>query len=74
MAPTDLHQGGRLEDMAAEGTTIPGDAGKQRLISSNIEKKNLDDADKVPEAKGHDQYVKHVRKQQSEFDENSGRV
>lgn len=33
MAPTDPHQGGRLEDMAAEGTTIPGDAGKQRLVS-----------------------------------------
>jgi hypothetical protein len=33
MAP-DPHQGGRLEDMAAEGTSIPGDAGKQRLIPS----------------------------------------
>jgi hypothetical protein len=32
MAP-DPHQGGRLEDMAAEGTTIPGDAGKQNLVS-----------------------------------------
>lgn len=32
MAP-DPHQGGRLEDMAAEGTTIPGDAGVQRLVS-----------------------------------------
>lgn len=31
MAP-DPHQGGRLEDMAAEGTTIPGDAGVQRLV------------------------------------------
>jgi hypothetical protein len=31
MAP-DPHQGGRLEDMAAEGTTIPGDAGQQRLV------------------------------------------
>lgn len=30
----DPHQGGRLEDMAAEGTTIPGDAGQQRLIPS----------------------------------------
>ncbi|KAL1592589.1 hypothetical protein SLS59_009681 [Nothophoma quercina] len=125
MAPTDPHQGGRLEDMAVEGTTIPGDAGQQRIIpsvprpdqkdpgpefshanpahaadnafdiprgvndqgstgevisgtgdqiNSNIEKKNLDDADKVPQAKGHDQYAKHVAKQQSEFDENSGRV
>ena len=145
MVPTDPHQGGRLEDVAAEGTTLPRDAGKQRLvglttshthlcfvgrltvlyissvprpdqkgpgpefshtnpayaadnafdiprgvndqgstgevisgtgdqISSNIEKKNLDDADKVPEAKGHDEYVKHVRKQQSEFDENTGQV
>lgn len=33
MALTDSHQGGRLEDMAVEGTTIPGDAGKQRLVS-----------------------------------------
>ncbi|OAL03874.1 hypothetical protein IQ06DRAFT_291530 [Phaeosphaeriaceae sp. SRC1lsM3a] len=111
MAP-DPHQGGRLEDMAAEGTTIPGDAGKQRLIpsvprpdqkdvsadqshsnpahaadnafdiprsvndrgqtaevitgtgdqlSSNIEKKNLDDANFDPRAKGHAQYLKHAR-------------
>ena len=29
MAPTDPHQGGRLEDMAAEGITIPGDADQQ---------------------------------------------
>lgn len=36
MAPTDPHQGGRLEDMAAEGTTIPRDAGKQRLVGSTI--------------------------------------
>jgi hypothetical protein len=33
MAP-DPHTGGRVEDMAAEGTTIPGDAGQQRLIVS----------------------------------------
>lgn len=31
--PQDSHQGGRLEDMAAEGTTIPSDAGTQRLVS-----------------------------------------
>lgn len=31
MAP-DPHQGGRLGDMAAEGTTIPGDAGKMNLV------------------------------------------
>ena len=30
----DPHQGGRLEDMAVTGTTIPGDAGVQRLIPS----------------------------------------
>lgn len=128
MAP-DPHQGGRLEDMAAEGTTIPGDAGKQRLVrsehtynakalltrpqipsvprpdqkdvsadqshsnpahaadnafdiprsvndrgqtaevitgtgdqlSSNIEKKDLDDANFDPRAKGHAQYLKHAR-------------
>ncbi|KAI9820017.1 MAG: hypothetical protein M1827_006588 [Pycnora praestabilis] len=34
MAPTDPHQGGDLFDMAAEGTSIPNDAGKQRLIPS----------------------------------------
>ncbi len=33
MAP-DPHQGGRLEDMAAEGTTIPGDAGKMNIVSN----------------------------------------
>jgi len=33
MAP-DPHQGGRLEDMAEKGTTIPGDAGVQRIIPS----------------------------------------
>jgi hypothetical protein len=33
MAPTDPHQGGRLEDMAATGTTIPRDAGQHRLVS-----------------------------------------
>ena len=35
MAP-DPHQGGRLEDMAAEGTTIPGDAGKMHVVSLDI--------------------------------------
>jgi hypothetical protein len=30
----DPHQGGRLEDMAVSGTTIPNDAGKQRTIPS----------------------------------------
>ncbi|KAF2129648.1 hypothetical protein P153DRAFT_396903 [Dothidotthia symphoricarpi CBS 119687] len=110
MAP-DPHQGGRLEDMAAEGTTIPGDAGKQNLIpsvprpdqinpdpslahadiahgadnasdiprsvndpgqtgevltgtgdqmNSSIEKKNLDDANYEPGAKGHDRDAKHA--------------
>ncbi|KAF1839479.1 hypothetical protein BDW02DRAFT_539722 [Decorospora gaudefroyi] len=111
MAP-DPHEGGRLEDMAAKGTTIPGDAGKQNLIpsvprpdqkdasiefahadpahaadnafdiprsvhdrgqtaevitgrgdqlTSNVEKKNLDDASYDPRAKGHDQYAKHAQ-------------
>lgn len=32
MAP-DPHRGGRLEDMAEKGTSIPGDAGKQNLVS-----------------------------------------
>jgi len=31
---SDSHQGGRLEDMAEKGTTIPGDAGIQRTIPS----------------------------------------
>ncbi len=34
MASTDPHQGGDLSDMAAEGTSIPNDAGKQRTIPS----------------------------------------
>lgn len=34
MAPTDPHTGGRLEDMARDGTSIPGDAGVQRTIPS----------------------------------------
>ncbi|KAF2659200.1 hypothetical protein K491DRAFT_689555 [Lophiostoma macrostomum CBS 122681] len=119
MAPTDPHTGGRLEDMAATGTTIPGDAGVQRIIpsvprpdqidpspaeyshtnpahaadnafdiprgvadrgqtgeiitgtgdqlTSNIEKKNLDDAYLDPKAKGHARYAKHAR-QDNEFD------
>ena len=33
MAP-DPHQGGRLEDMAVKGTSMPGDAGVHRLIPS----------------------------------------
>lgn len=60
-----------VNDQGSTGEVISG-TGDQ--INSNIEKKNLDDADKVPQAKGHDQYAKHVAKQQSEFDENSGRV
>ncbi|CAI6332567.1 unnamed protein product [Periconia digitata] len=32
--PQDPHQGGRLEDMAATGTSIPNDAGAQRIIPS----------------------------------------
>lgn len=31
---TDPHQGGRLEDMAEKGTTMPSDAGTQRVIRS----------------------------------------
>ncbi|KAF2645244.1 hypothetical protein P280DRAFT_531235 [Massarina eburnea CBS 473.64] len=30
----DPHQGGRLEDMAATGTSIPNDAGQHRIIKS----------------------------------------
>ena len=32
--PSDPHQGGRLEDMAPTGTSIPGDAGNMRTIPS----------------------------------------
>ncbi|KAF4625572.1 hypothetical protein G7Y89_g12596 [Cudoniella acicularis] len=34
MAPTDPHQGGDLFDMAKDGTSIPNDAGKMRIIPS----------------------------------------
>ena len=34
MASSDPKQGGDLFDMAKEGTTIPGDAGKMNLIPS----------------------------------------
>ncbi|KAF3044076.1 hypothetical protein E8E12_009030 [Didymella heteroderae] len=60
-----------VNDQGPTGEVI---SGRGDQINSNIEKKNLDDADKVPEAKGHDRYAKHVRKQQSDFDENSGQV
>ncbi|KAF2083547.1 hypothetical protein K490DRAFT_51381 [Saccharata proteae CBS 121410] len=32
--PTDPHQGGSLTDMAVNGTTVPGDAGKMNTIPS----------------------------------------
>jgi hypothetical protein len=34
MAPADPHQGGDLFDMAKDGTSIPGDAGKMNVIPS----------------------------------------
>ena len=34
MASSDPKQGGDLFDMAKDGTSIPGDAGKQNLIPS----------------------------------------
>lgn len=58
-----------VNDQGVTGEVISG-TGDQ--INTNIEKKNLDDADKVPEAKGHDQYAKHVRKEKSEFDQGAG--
>lgn len=54
-----------VEDQGVTGEIISG-TGDQ--ISSNIEKKNLDDADNVPQAKGDGRYAKHVRHQKSEFD------
>jgi hypothetical protein len=38
---SDPHQGGRLEDMAVDGTTIPGDAGRQNLVSSSTASKDI---------------------------------
>ncbi|KAF2032680.1 hypothetical protein EK21DRAFT_109750 [Setomelanomma holmii] len=93
--PTDPHHGGRLKDMAAKGTTIPGDVLNKKLLrskynafdiprsvndrgqtaeiltgtrdqlTSNVEKKNLDDAGFDPKAKGHDKYAKHARQDNS---------
>lgn len=34
MPSSDAYQGGRLEDMAEKGTTVPSDAGAQNLIPS----------------------------------------
>ena len=34
MSSSDSHQGGRLEDLAVEGTKIPNDAGVQNIIPS----------------------------------------
>ncbi|GME27240.1 ATP-dependent metalloprotease [Neofusicoccum parvum] len=34
MAPSDPHTGGTLESMAATGTTMPNDAGRQNVIPS----------------------------------------
>ncbi|KAF2265856.1 hypothetical protein CC78DRAFT_514854 [Lojkania enalia] len=114
--PTDPHQGGRLEDMAPTGTSVPNDAGKYNTLpsvprpdqvdpspvdfshanpahaadntfdiprgtkdrgitgevmtgigdqlTSNIEKKRLDDASYDPRAHGHQQYAKHARQHQ----------
>lgn len=47
-----------VNDRGQTGEIISG-TGDQ--ITSNIEKKNLDDANFDPRAKGHDQYAKHAR-------------
>lgn len=65
----DIPQG--VNDQGSTGEVI---SGRRDQIFSNSEKKKLDDANKVPEAKVHDQYAMHVAKQQSEFDGKSGRV
>jgi hypothetical protein len=54
-----------VEDQGVTGEIISG-TGDQ--TNSNIEKKNLDDADNVPQAKGDGRYAKHVRHQKNEFD------
>jgi hypothetical protein len=47
-----------VNDRGQTGEVITG-AGDQ--VTSNIEKKNLDDANYDPRAKGHVQYAKHAR-------------
>ena len=48
MAPTDPHQGGNLFDMAAEGTTMPNDAGKMNIIPSKPGPRDTQDGDDGP--------------------------
>jgi len=47
-----------VNDRGQTGEILSG-TGDQ--LSSNLEKKNLDDANFDPRAKGHDQYAKHAR-------------
>jgi hypothetical protein len=47
-----------VNDRGQSGEILTG-TGDQ--LSSNIEKKNLDDADFDPRAKGHDRYAKHAK-------------
>ncbi|KAI9699007.1 MAG: hypothetical protein M1836_003196 [Candelina mexicana] len=49
MAPTDPHQGGSLSDMAVEGTSIPNDAGKQRIIPSVPRPDQIASSEDVPQ-------------------------
>jgi hypothetical protein len=53
-----------VNDRGQTGEILSG-TGDQ--LSSNLEKKNLDDANFDPRAKGHDQYAKHAR-QDNPFD------
>lgn len=51
MASSDPHpQGGDLSDMAAEGTTIPGDAGKMNLIPSVPRPDQIEDPNELGSA------------------------
>ena len=47
MAPTDPKQGGDLSDMAATGTSIPGDAGKMNLIPSKPRPDQISDSNEL---------------------------
>lgn len=58
----DIPRGPKDRGFTGEVVTGTGDQ-----LPSNIEKKNLDDADLDPRAKGHVQYAKHA-KQRNEFD------
>lgn len=60
----DIPRGTIDHGITGEVITGTGDS-----ITSNIEKKNLDDANLDPRAKGHVQYAKHARSQGNPIDD-----